>query len=309
MVEGGDSETVTQHPAHPYTRLLIALRARPGPDRRRRRARPAEDPGSGEPPSLIAPPAGCRFHPRCPHAMAAVPHRTAAALRPATAGHWAACWLYDWADRAGCYEPKEAAEVRYLAAADRLLPVHRVGRDHHQLLHPAADPGRPGHVADHRVPGPDRHRARSSRCTSCSAWTRTRASGASTSTTGASCSTATSGCRSPSSRRRSPRCSAQACRGRSPWSASPRSLSFLIGTGARRRRRLAARLLGGRAAAGHHVPVVDPVLLARPDRDRAARRCRAASSRRRGGYDARPGPGLGQPASSAARSSTACCRR
>ena len=33
MVEGGDSETVTQHPAHPYTRLLIESRARPGPHR------------------------------------------------------------------------------------------------------------------------------------------------------------------------------------------------------------------------------------------------------------------------------------
>ena len=49
-------------------------------------------------------------------------------------------------------------------------------------------------------------------------------------------------------------------------------ISFLLGTAARRRRRLAARLLGRRAAARHDVPVVHPVLLARPHRDRAARR-------------------------------------
>ncbi len=41
---------------------------------------------------------------------------------------------------------------------------------------------------------------------------------------------------------------------------------------ARRRRRLAARLLDRRAAAGHHVPLLDPVLLAGPGRDRAVRR-------------------------------------
>ena len=85
MVEGGDSETVTQHPAHPYTRLLIELGARPGPARpaSARSARDRRTSGSGEPPSLIAPPTGCRFHPRCPHAMPKCSHRAAAPLRPA----------------------------------------------------------------------------------------------------------------------------------------------------------------------------------------------------------------------------------
>jgi peptide/nickel transport system ATP-binding protein len=96
LVEGGDSETVTQTPAHPYTRLLIE--SAPDPDRITGDAGMAarNDRDSGEPPSLISPPAGCRFHPRCPHVMARctvdLPPRLAIADRP---GHWAACWLYD----------------------------------------------------------------------------------------------------------------------------------------------------------------------------------------------------------------------
>ena len=98
MVEGGDSETVTQTPAHPYTRLLID--SAPDPDRLTGTADDvAEDRGNGEPPSLIHPPTGCRFHPRCPAAMPRcstdLPVRLEIGDKP---GHWAACWLYDTAE-------------------------------------------------------------------------------------------------------------------------------------------------------------------------------------------------------------------
>jgi peptide/nickel transport system ATP-binding protein len=115
MVEGGDSETVTQSPAHPYTRLLIE--SAPDPDRLHGELGPeTQDKGNGEPPSLIHPPAGCRFHPRCPFAMPRcttdlpvrieiskgagplpAPGPTDGAENPRSAGdaHWAACWLYD----------------------------------------------------------------------------------------------------------------------------------------------------------------------------------------------------------------------
>ena len=94
MVEGGDSETVTQSPAHPYTQLLID--SAPDPDRIANLLGDAADRGNGEPPSLITPPSGCRFHPRCPMAMPRcvtdLPVRLEIGDKP---GHWAACWLYD----------------------------------------------------------------------------------------------------------------------------------------------------------------------------------------------------------------------
>jgi len=99
MVEGGDSETVTQNPAHPYTRLLIE--SAPDPDRLDRVGdlRAPEDQGSGEPPSLIAPPTGCRFHPRCVHAMpkcsTELPPRFELPVVDNGQSHWAACWLYE----------------------------------------------------------------------------------------------------------------------------------------------------------------------------------------------------------------------
>ncbi|MEV4271632.1 ABC transporter ATP-binding protein [Micromonospora aurantiaca (nom. illeg.)] len=109
MVEGGDSETVTQRPAHPYTRLLIE--SAPDPERITGAGgdgAAAGERGHGEPPSLIRPPAGCRFHPRCPAAMP----RCATDLPPPipvddVPGHWAACWLYD-ADTVATEKPANA---------------------------------------------------------------------------------------------------------------------------------------------------------------------------------------------------------
>jgi len=107
MVEGGDSESVTQSPAHPYTRLLID--SAPDPDRIANMLGDAADRGNGEPPSLIKPPSGCRFHPRCPMAMPRcttdLPVRLEIGDQP---GHWAACWLYDEATVAA-QQPGSAA--------------------------------------------------------------------------------------------------------------------------------------------------------------------------------------------------------
>lgn len=87
-VEGGPSDEVIQQPKHPYTQLLIA--AAPDPDR------PVSSeplPARGEIPSLINPPSGCRFHPRCPHAMPVCAERFPGRTDLGN-GHWTHCHLY-----------------------------------------------------------------------------------------------------------------------------------------------------------------------------------------------------------------------
>lgn len=91
MVEGGPSDEVIANPRHPCTRLL--LEAAPDPGRGSGGGDPmwAEQERLGEPPSLINPPTGCRFHPRCPVAQdicrTNVPERT-----DHGDGHWSHCY-------------------------------------------------------------------------------------------------------------------------------------------------------------------------------------------------------------------------
>ncbi|MFH8249457.1 ABC transporter ATP-binding protein [Microbacterium sp. B2969] len=87
IVESGDSESVTQDPKHPYTQLLIA--SAPDPDDLEARAHGAR----GEAPSLVNPPSGCRFHPRCPFATELCKAQTPPLL-PVGEGREAACWGY-----------------------------------------------------------------------------------------------------------------------------------------------------------------------------------------------------------------------
>jgi peptide/nickel transport system ATP-binding protein len=91
MVEGGPSDEVIQRPKHPYTQLLIS--AAPDPERLSADGGKDASPVRGEIPSLINPPTGCRFHPRCPHAMPVCrqrfPKRT-----DLGAGRWTHCFLH-----------------------------------------------------------------------------------------------------------------------------------------------------------------------------------------------------------------------
>lgn len=89
IVEAGPVREVYRHPQHPYTEALLA--AVPVPDPARRRSVPMP---RGEIPSPIAPPPGCRFHPRCPIAVD-VCSQQIPALQPAADArdHTAACHL------------------------------------------------------------------------------------------------------------------------------------------------------------------------------------------------------------------------
>jgi peptide/nickel transport system ATP-binding protein len=88
LVETATSEELYAHPLHPYTQILLsnALPAHPDDTREEVILR-------GEVPSAFDPPAGCRFHPRCPHAKP-VCAEVEPSLREEARGHAVACHLY-----------------------------------------------------------------------------------------------------------------------------------------------------------------------------------------------------------------------
>jgi oligopeptide/dipeptide ABC transporter ATP-binding protein len=65
IVEIGEAQSLAADPRHPYTQALFSAALPSHPDERRE-----EIILPGEVPSPLKPPSGCRFHPRCPHAMA-----------------------------------------------------------------------------------------------------------------------------------------------------------------------------------------------------------------------------------------------
>ncbi|MEM0121486.1 MAG: ABC transporter ATP-binding protein, partial [Thermoprotei archaeon] len=84
IVETGDVKSVMAQPKHPYSQAL--LKSVPTIEKR------GLEPPTGEVPSLIALPSGCRFHPRCPYVMDICRREEPALL--AADGVSVACWLY-----------------------------------------------------------------------------------------------------------------------------------------------------------------------------------------------------------------------
>ena len=93
IVEYGDVDSVLQDPLHPYTAALLS-------------AVPVADPAhhrevirlEGDMPSPSAPPEGCHFHPRCPHAGAICRERYPEAVE-VVPGRRVSCWLVEARDR------------------------------------------------------------------------------------------------------------------------------------------------------------------------------------------------------------------
>ena len=94
IVEQAPRNALFESPRHPYTKAL--LEAIPVPDPRARRERFRL---SGDPPSPVDPPSGCRFHTRCPSAMMDICSRIHPRTRSIGHEHTVACHLGDetWA--------------------------------------------------------------------------------------------------------------------------------------------------------------------------------------------------------------------
>jgi peptide/nickel transport system ATP-binding protein len=87
VVEIGPAEQLFTASAHPYTRALLSSMPSMDPQNRT-----LTSPLSGDPPSPISPPAGCRFHTRCPHARA-VCAEVKPTLESVGEGHQSACLM------------------------------------------------------------------------------------------------------------------------------------------------------------------------------------------------------------------------
>ncbi|MBL8706332.1 MAG: dipeptide ABC transporter ATP-binding protein [Rhodospirillales bacterium] len=88
IVEIADKRTLYASPLHPYTQALIAAVPEPKPRAGRRRAGI-----TGEIPSALNPPKGCRFHTRCPKVMP-VCREIEPPVTEQAAGHKVACHLF-----------------------------------------------------------------------------------------------------------------------------------------------------------------------------------------------------------------------
>jgi peptide/nickel transport system ATP-binding protein len=87
IVELADAAELYHRPRHPYTQALLSAVPVPDPDHKRTRIIL-----QGDVPSPLAPPPGCAFHPRCPHAFERG-RRETPPLYVLGNGHTAACFL------------------------------------------------------------------------------------------------------------------------------------------------------------------------------------------------------------------------
>ncbi len=88
IVEYGDVQSIFKEPLHPYTQGLIGAFPSIKGDRKQLISIP------GQPPDLLHPPTGCRFHPRCPYAMDICKTEVPALEKQGSGEHYVACHLY-----------------------------------------------------------------------------------------------------------------------------------------------------------------------------------------------------------------------
>ena len=95
LIEKADTRRLLENPLHPYTNALLAATSDPDA----RNADSFKEVPPGEPPSLVNPPKGCRFHPRCAKAIAGLCDEKFPPDFEPEPEHFVACWLYQDASR------------------------------------------------------------------------------------------------------------------------------------------------------------------------------------------------------------------
>lgn len=90
MVEQAGVHEIIHESLHPYTQALLAAIPDPDPDNAHR----MRNVPPGEPPSLVRPPSGCRFHPRCVHIIKGLCDVEEPPKFEPRPGHLVECWLY-----------------------------------------------------------------------------------------------------------------------------------------------------------------------------------------------------------------------
>ncbi len=90
IVEQAPAQQLFDHPCHPYTMALLDAIADIDPNAIRKASL------HGQPPSPMAPPAGCRFHPRCAYTeqVGTICWERGPALQPLSTDHLVRCFLY-----------------------------------------------------------------------------------------------------------------------------------------------------------------------------------------------------------------------
>jgi peptide/nickel transport system ATP-binding protein len=99
LVELADVMPLFEKPLHPYTEALLSSVPNINLDTELKIM-------EGQPPDLLHPPTGCRFHPRCPYAKEICSQKEPP-LVEIEPGRWVACWLY--AEQQTSQETKEGA--------------------------------------------------------------------------------------------------------------------------------------------------------------------------------------------------------
>ncbi|MBN9115641.1 MAG: ATP-binding cassette domain-containing protein, partial [Pandoraea sp.] len=123
IVELASADALFDTPLHPYTQALLQAIPASDPHLRRERA-----PLGGELPSPTAPPPGCRFHPRCPHARAACrEHKPVDEVLPD--GRQVACHFWREIQNAGASPARAAAPSDALSARLALYRARQAQAD------------------------------------------------------------------------------------------------------------------------------------------------------------------------------------